>query len=70
MPRSKITPVKFSDDELALLEVIQGHTGIRSRTEALRAVLDFYVKSKGLPAAPPSARTTDDPERKPFDPKA
>jgi hypothetical protein len=69
MARAKVTPVKFSDDELALLEVIQGHTGIRSRTEALRAVLEFYVKEKGLePAAPPaseSASTADDPERKP-----
>jgi len=68
MRRGKISPVRFSDDELALLEVIQGHTGIRSRTEALRAVLEFYVKSKGLePAAPPaseSASTPDDPERK------
>jgi hypothetical protein len=69
MARVKVTPVKFSDDELALLEVIQGHTGIRSRTEALRAVLEFYVKSKGLePSAPPenaSASAADDPERKP-----
>jgi hypothetical protein len=69
MSRAKVTPVKFSDDELALLEVIQGHTGIRSRTEALRAVLEFYVKEKGLEGgappvgAPPSA--SDDPERKP-----
>ena len=65
MARAKITPVKFSDDELALLEVIQGHTGIRSRTEALRAVLEFYVKEKGIdPAAAPASKT-DDPERKP-----
>jgi hypothetical protein len=69
MARIKVTPVKFSDDELALLEMIQGHTGIRSRTEALRAVLEFYVKEKGLePATSPaseSASTADDPERKP-----
>jgi len=66
MARVKVTPVKFSDDELALLEVIQGHTGIRSRTEALRAVLEFYVKEKGLePAAEPSGKSDDDPKRKP-----
>lgn len=65
MSRGKVTPVRFSDDELALLEVIQGHTGIRSRTEALRAVLEFYVKAKGIETAAPSASTTDDPERKP-----
>jgi alpha-beta hydrolase superfamily lysophospholipase len=67
--RVKVTPVKFSNDELALLEVIQGQTGVKSRTEALRAVLEFYVKEKGLespaPHAGESAGTADDPERKP-----
>lgn len=48
MSRGKVIPVRFSDDELALLEVIQGQTGIRSRTEALRAVLEYYAKEKGL----------------------
>ena len=53
MSRGKVIPVRFSEDELALLEVIQGQTGIRSRTEALRAVLEYYAKEKGLetPAA-------------------
>ncbi len=50
MVRGTVIPVRFSDDELALLEVIQGHTGIRSRTEALRAVLEYYAKEKGLEA--------------------
>ncbi len=40
-----------------LLEIIQGHTGIRSRTEALRAILKHYVESEGVdtskPAPPP-----------------
>jgi hypothetical protein len=65
MARVKVTPVKFSDDELALLEVIQGHTGIRSRTEALRAVLEFYVKSNGLEAPAPATTAADeDPKQK------
>jgi hypothetical protein len=48
MPKVKVTVVRFSEEELALLEVIQGHTGIRSRTEALRAVMQHYAKAEGL----------------------
>lgn len=46
MSQGKISAFRFSDDELAMLEMIQGHTGTKSRTEALRAVLDFYLKHK------------------------
>ena len=63
--RVKVTPVKFSSDELALLEVIQGQTGVKSRTEALRAVLEFYAKEKGLESPAPPSGTADDRERKP-----
>ena len=31
-----------------MLEMIQGHTGIKSRTEALRAVLEYYIKGKSI----------------------
>jgi metal-responsive CopG/Arc/MetJ family transcriptional regulator len=48
----KVIPVRFTDDELALLDVIQGQTGIRSRNEALRALLEYYAKEKGLRAPP------------------
>jgi len=48
MPKVKVTAFRFTEEELALLEVIQGHTGIRSRTEALRAVLQYYAKAEGL----------------------
>ena len=48
MPEPKVTAFRFSDEELELLGVIQGHTGIRSRMEALRAVLQYYVKAEGL----------------------
>jgi hypothetical protein len=44
----KVTAFRFTEEELALLEVIQGHTGIRSRMEALRAVLRFYAEAEGL----------------------
>jgi hypothetical protein len=48
MAKVKVTAFRFTDDELALLEVIQGHTGIRSRMEALRAVLQYYAEAEGL----------------------
>jgi hypothetical protein len=53
MPKVKVTAFRFTEDELALLEVIQGHTGIRSRTEALRAVLEYYAKAEGLEKSEP-----------------
>lgn len=43
-----MTAFRFTDEELELLEVIQGHTGIRSRMEALRTVLQYYAKADGL----------------------
>lgn len=48
MPKVKVTAFRFTDEELALLEVIQGHTGIRSRMEALRTVLQYYAEAEGL----------------------
>jgi pimeloyl-ACP methyl ester carboxylesterase len=51
---ARIKAFRFSDDELALLQVIQGHTGIRSRTEALRTVLEYYAKAEGLEVTQPT----------------
>ena len=48
MAAGKVRTFRFSDEELELLEVIQGHTGIRSRTEALRAVLKYYAEGEGI----------------------
>ena len=53
MAEGKVTAFRFTDEELELLEVIQGHTGIRSRTEALRAVLEYYAKAEGLEKGEP-----------------
>ena len=50
MAAVKVTPFRFSEEELALLGLIQGHTGIRSRTEALRKVLRYYVENEGIEA--------------------
>ena len=48
MASEKVTAFRFSDEELELLGVIQGHTGVRSRMEALRAVMRYYVEAEGL----------------------
>ncbi len=50
---AKVTAIKFADEELALLNLIQGQTGIRSRNEALRIVLKHYIESEGLDATKP-----------------
>jgi len=52
MTDAKISAFKFSDEELELLGVIQGHTGLRSRMDALREVLRYYVEAEGLETAP------------------
>ncbi|MGD0524566.1 MAG: hypothetical protein ABSE49_05465 [Polyangiaceae bacterium] len=49
-----MTAFRFTDEELELLEVIQGHTGIRSRMEAMRTVLRYYAESKGLEVGKPN----------------
>jgi hypothetical protein len=48
MAEGKVKAFRFSEEELALLEAIQGHTGIRSRMEALRTVMEYYAKAEGL----------------------
>jgi hypothetical protein len=60
MADAKVTAFRFTDEELELLDVIQGHTGIRSRMEALRTVLKYYAENEGL---------TDPPKADPQPPK-
>ena len=48
MAAVKVTAFRFTEEELDLLGVIQGHTGIRSRTEALRKLMLYYAKAEGL----------------------
>jgi hypothetical protein len=59
MSRAKVTAFRFTEEELELLEVIQGHTGIRSRMEAMRTVLRYYARAEGLDAG----RQADEPEK-------
>jgi len=61
MTQPKVTAFRFTDEELELLEVIQGHTGIRSRMEAMRAVLRYYVQAEGLNV--PATPKPQDPQR-------
>jgi hypothetical protein len=48
MSDAKVRAFRFSDEELELLGVIQGHTGVRSRMEALREVLRYYAEAEGI----------------------
>lgn len=57
MAAVKVTPFRFTDEELELLGVIQGHTGVRSRTEALRKVLRYYADAEGLGGKRPKKST-------------
>ncbi len=61
MAQVKVTAFRFTEEELALLDVIQGHTGIRSRMGALRTVLEYYARAEGLqpvePQPSPKPRT-------------
>jgi hypothetical protein len=60
MATVKVKAFRFTDDELELLDVIQGHTGIRSRTEALRTVLQYYAEAEGLDVSKPGAKAEAD----------
>ncbi len=57
----KVTAFRLTDEELELLDVIQGETGIRSRMDALRTVLRYYAEAKGLPVP----KSDDDPPKTP-----
>jgi hypothetical protein len=48
MPEVKVTAFRFTEEELELLGIIEGQTGIRSRTEALRKVLQDYVRDESI----------------------
>jgi hypothetical protein len=64
MPDVKVTAFRFTEEELELLGVIEGHTGIRSRTEALRKVLKEHTPLAGNPGEPPAAGGCGEPHDK------
>jgi hypothetical protein len=45
---TKATTVRLTDDDLALLSIIQQHTGTMARAEALRAALRGYARHEGI----------------------
>jgi metal-responsive CopG/Arc/MetJ family transcriptional regulator len=50
MTNTTATAFRFSDEDLELLDLVQRHMGLRSRTEALRAAIRHYVRTEGLEA--------------------
>jgi hypothetical protein len=67
MPEVKVTAFRFTDEELEVLGMIEGHTGIRSRTEALRQVLHEHERAQedgqgdGLNAGEPTDSKREQP---------
>lgn len=53
----KQTAFRFTAEDLATLEAVQRHTGVVSRTEAIRIVLRSYVRSEGLTLSKPKRKS-------------
>ena len=53
MATVKATAFRFTAEDLTLLGAIQKHVGTTSRTEALRALLRYYVRAEGLEISKP-----------------
>jgi len=66
MSETKVTTFRFTDEELEVLGLIEGQTGIRSRTEALRGVLREHAPK----AEPGSAQPAEAPVSTGEPPKA
>ncbi len=50
------TTVRFTKDDLALLDAIQAETGIVSRSEVLRRAIRALAKQEGVSAKPKPTR--------------
>jgi hypothetical protein len=53
MATIKATAFRFTADDLALLDAIQKHTGISTRTDALRSVIREYARAEGIEIGKP-----------------
>lgn len=53
MATIKATAFRFTAEDLTLLDAIQKHVGTTSRTEALRALLRYYVRAERLEIGKP-----------------
>lgn len=61
--KTKLTPVRFTDEDLLILDACQEHVGVQSRSETLRAVMRAYARAEGIklrpaPKAKPSKSVT------------
>ena len=43
--RSKVVPIRFSEDELRRIDSLLGKTGLRSRSEFIREALRHYLEN-------------------------
>lgn len=50
MPITKATAFRFTDHDLELLDTIQSHAGLRTRTETLRMVMQHYARTERVQA--------------------
>lgn len=48
MATVKQTAFRFTAEDLAFLDAIRKHTGIGSRTDAVRAVIREYARAQGI----------------------
>jgi metal-responsive CopG/Arc/MetJ family transcriptional regulator len=53
MTTVKATAFRFTADDLAILDAVQKHVGTSSRTEALRALLRYYVRAESIEVQKP-----------------
>jgi hypothetical protein len=64
MSEPKVTTFRFTEEELEVLGMIEGQTGIRSRTEALKGVLREHgvapVSATPEPGAKPAEASGDE----------
>jgi hypothetical protein len=51
----KQTAFRFYAEDLALLDAIQRHTGISTRSDALRTVMRSYARAEGISVPRPKA---------------
>lgn len=48
MAASKITTMRLTPEDIAILDAVQNREGLMARSEALRHVLRHYAQTKGI----------------------
>lgn len=52
----KQTAFRFTPEDLVYLDAIQEHTGVSTRTDALRAVIRLYARAERLEVRKPATK--------------